>query len=503
MEVVPKVLYRAEQVRALEQIAIDQYSIPATLLMERAGAVVFARLQQMCTGPCGLIIVCGPGNNGGDGYVVARLALQQGWAVQLASLGEPATGEAAQSAYQAFVRQGGVCGTLDDLDWCAAQLVVDALLGTGLRRTVTGSWAAAIDAMNNSGLPIIAVDIPSGLHADTGQVMGCAVQAAVTVSFIGLKCGLFTGQGPHFVGRLWGDDLAVPAEAYDAVPAAAIRLSGSAFAQPLAPRGRCAHKGNHGNVLVIGGDQGMPGAVRLCAEAALRSGAGLVRVATHPQHSNQVITGRPELLCASLAEDRDVAALIDAERVIALGPGLGRSAWSREIFFSVLDHAQNCRMVVDADGLNWLAGLARKSSRWILTPHPGEAARLLSCTVAEIEQDRFAAVAAIQAEYGGVCVLKGCGSLVCDGQYKIAVCDAGNPGMASAGMGDVLTGIIAGLLAQGLPLQHAAKTGVWLHAKAADAAAQDGERGLLAADLFAPLRIFVNASYEAGRDGCR
>lgn len=262
----------------------------------------------------------------------------------------------------------------------------------------------------------------------------------------------------------------------------------------LPPRPRDANKGMFGYVLVVGGDYGMPGSVRLAGEGAIRVGAGVVAVATRPEHVMSTITTRPELLCYgvdSLANNLD--ALIAAASVIVLGPGLGKSTWSKIVFDKVLQCTKP--LIMDADGLNWLARATSCKHRdnWILTPHPGEAARLLSMAVEQVQYDRGHAITLLHQRYGGVIVLKGARTLVSTDGQPMQQCMAGNPGMASAGMGDLLSGMIAGLLAQDLDLWQAAQAGVVLHAEAGDkAAARQGERGLLASDLLLEIPALVN-----------
>lgn len=249
-------------------------------------------------------------------------------------------------------------------------------------------------------------------------------------------------------------------------------------------------KGDYGHVLVVGGDHGMAGAVRMAAEATLRVGAGLVSAATHPEHLAVISGPRPEIMCHPVELPEALDPLIARATVLVIGPGLGKSPWSKALFNKLI--ASPLPKIVDADGLNLLAGKPLKQDNWVLTPHPGEAARLLNCTVADIQQDRMQAVVQLQNRYGGIAVLKGAGTLVHTGNGDISICGAGNPGMASGGMGDVLSGVIAGLAAQKLTLPQAAQTGVLIHSLAADAAAHEGERGLLASDLFPYLRQLVN-----------
>lgn len=259
----------------------------------------------------------------------------------------------------------------------------------------------------------------------------------------------------------------------------------------ISPRPRDAHKGLFGHVLVIGGDYGMAGAVRMTGEAAARVGAGLVSVATRPEHIAAVVATRPELICHGIQQTNELTQLLQRATVIALGPGLGQSDWSQALFAYSVTAKQP--KIVDADALNLLAQQPQQRTDWILTPHVGEAARLLNCTTAEIQHDRLAAAQALQNKFKGVIVLKGAGTIVIGPDHQPTICQAGNPGMASGGMGDVLTGVIAGLVAQGLSWLQAAELGVYLHATAGDLAAQAmGERGLLATDLMSYLHKQVN-----------
>lgn len=261
------------------------------------------------------------------------------------------------------------------------------------------------------------------------------------------------------------------------------------FTDYLKPRARDAHKGDFGHVLIVGGDLGFSGAVHMAAEASLRVGAGLVSVATRPEHAAMINVGRPEIMCHPVQSFASLKSLLEKATVVVMGPGLGRSEWSRELFHGVVQCDQP--LVLDADGLNLLAEKPFKKSSWILTPHPGEAGRLLKKTSQEIQHDRPSAVKLLQREYGGIAVLKGAGSLVA-GPSELALCEAGNPGMATGGMGDVLSGVIGGLIAQKIPLNTAAKLGVLVHGMAGDMAAKTGERGMIASDLMLYLRKIVN-----------
>lgn len=494
----PKELYRAEESRAMDRHAIATAGIPGLELMHRAGARALAAARERWPEARTLSAVCGAGNNGGDGYVVARLAHQAGFDVRVYPVAPPAglKGDAL-TAYREFRTAGGEVLDFIPVDFEGAEILVDGLLGTGLDREVEGPYAEVIRAVNRysergrtAGLKrkVLALDIPSGLHADTGAVLGVAVRADLTVSFIGLKRGLFTGEGLDCAGEVVFDDLETPPAVKQAVRPSARLLP--PLAHGLPPRPRSAHKGWFGHVLVVGGDHGYSGAARMAAEAAARVGAGLVSLATQISHADFMTLARPELMCHGVMNRYGLQPLLGRATVVALGPGLGRSDWARELFGAVL--ASELPLVVDADGLNLLAENPTRRDDWILTPHPGEAARLLGVSSADIQRDRYAAVHELQSRYGGVVVLKGSGTLIAGAEGVPSVCIAGNPGMASGGMGDVLTGVVAGLLAQQLSLAEAAVLGVRLHGAAGDEAAKEGERGLLASDLMGPLRRLVN-----------
>ena len=487
MQNLPIKLYRAVQIRELERIAIEEYGIASFDLMSRAGQATFQVLKKQYPDAQSIAVFCGSGNNAGDGYIIAKLALESDLnvCVYTVSASKKLKGDAL-SASQAYRSAGGAVSLFQSEQLITADVLVDALLGTGLDRAVIGLYATAIKFINRHFAPVIAVDIPSGLQADTGNVLGLAVKADYTVTFIGLKQGLFTGQAAEYCGEICYAQLAVPEQVFTDVTASAIRV----VKNQLPLRNRYAHKGDCGHVLIIGGDLGYSGAARLAGEAALRVGSGLVSIATRMKHAGLMNLNRPELMVHGVETPAQLVLLLEKADVIVVGPGLGLSAWAKALFNTAINTEKP--LVIDADGLNLLAKSATVKSNWILTPHPGEAGRLLNCSTADIQQDRFAAVLSIQANYGGVAILKGAGTLIAS-EHQLAVSNTGNPGMASGGMGDVLAGVLAGLLAQGLSLQDAAHQGVYNHGLAADLAAEkDGERGLLASDLMTYLRQLVN-----------
>ncbi len=542
----PRALYRADQVRAIDRYAIEQAGIPGAELMQRAASVVLNVIMQRWPHVRRLLVVCGTGNNGGDGYLVAALAGAQGLSVRVLEPGavERLSGDAL-GARQRALAQGIACqplstGDVDGPEVQADTVVVDALLGIGMRGALRPEYRDAIKWINAAGLPVVAVDIPSGLNSDTGVAAEVVVGATVTVCFIGLKQGLLTADGPDCTGEIVFHDLALPDTVLRSAPVhdvSATRIDIHSVLKLLPPRRPSTHKGDCGHVLVVGGDVGYGGAALMAAEAAARSGAGTVSLLTRAAHVTAMLSRRPEIMVRAVEapDDEDsevVARMIARASVVVIGPGLGRSSWSAALLRLVLQETgQRIPLVVDADALNLLAekraqlnelagGLGRLSAtgsatgsaagsasglrrkNWVLTPHPGEAARLLGWSNEQVNADRFAAIRHLQAIWGGACLLKGAGSLLCfdassaEGtSSSIELCTEGNPGMATGGMGDVLSGMIGAFMAQGLSPADSLRCGVCIHGESADlAAAAAGERGLLATDLLQHIGQLVNNS---------
>ena len=491
MRDLPSKIYSVAAVREMDRIAIEDHGVPGYALMQRAAAAAFADARENFPDAGNWQVICGGGNNAGDGYVVARFAHEAGIKVRVVSLVDTAKlrGDA-KTAHDDFVSTGGVverwAGELDD----NADLFIDAMLGSGLQRDLEGVYSEAADALNWHWAPVHAMDVPTGVNADTGEVMGNAVVADLTTTFVGLKTGLFLGDGPDVCGELLFADLDIEPEWVADTPCVYRCVDDLALRMALPPRAREAHKGDFGHVLVVGGGPGMPGAALLCGTAALRSGAGRVTIATHPEHAGSIAAARPELMAVGVHDGYDVAALIERSDVIAFGPGLGQTDWAGKMYESIL--ASGKPSVWDADALNWLAGQPAKAPNRVLTPHPGEAARLLGISSADIQIDRDGALAALFEKFGGTVVLKGAGTRTSDGNDVPYLCAAGNPGMAAPGMGDALTGVVAALLGQGIPPAEAAAVGVEVHARAGDLAAEGGERGMLASDLVDCLPWVVN-----------
>ena len=519
----PDTLYKVDSVVQLEQVAITQYGIPAYDLMKRAGEAVFNVIQTRYSHCKKILILSGAGNNAGDGFVVASLAKKAGYTVQLVSLVDPETlKNEAGLAFQDWLHQDGSAVTTceDTLTSRSllmienADLIVDALLGTGLKRDVSAAWAKWISAVNQSAIPVLSVDIPSGLHADTGVIADAAIKADVTVCFIGLKQGMFTAQGRDVCGEIVFSNLSLSNEVYTHVESDAQLIRGVNYAL-LPKRKASSHKGNFGHVLIVGGNEGMPGAVILSARAALRCGVGLVTIITIPLHLEAISNAVPEAMVKTCefdsVEEIFKESFIHKVTHIAIGMGLGQDEWSLQLLRYCLQLHKP--MVIDADALNLIAmhnmtgDITSNHSPLIVTPHPGEAGRLLSMSQStdksvgkssstnisssDVEQDRFSAVKKIHALLGeseNCCViLKGSGTLLFNGR-TIKVCMLGNAAMAAPGVGDVLSGIVIALMAQGLMNKEVsvidiAELAVCLHAAAAESFTGGSARGLLASDI--------------------
>lgn len=487
----PRALYGAAACRETDQAAARRCQLPGAVLMERAGRAAWQLLGTLWPDARRVAVLCGPGNNGGDGLVLARLAHVAGLDVRVLCPATP-PGRGAAAAAKRLADVGLETRPYAREALADRQVLVDALLGTGLQRPPEGAMLDAIEALAARPADVLALDVPSGLDADTGWTGDGAVRARATLSFIALKPGLLTSAGPEYCGRVYMAGLGVPAAAYPAQPTA-LRLDAAILDPALPARPRGAHKGDCGHVLVVGGTHGYTGATRLAGLAAARIGAGLVSLATRAA----CCCAHPELMVHEVDSRAALAPLMRRASVLAVGPGLGQDAWARALLELCLE--SSLPMVVDADGLNLLAAqpLHRKTP-WILTPHPGEAARLAGCTTAAVQADRYATARQIQDTFGAAVVLKGAGTVIAD-EHGLAVVQGGNPGMASGGMGDVLTGVIAGLWAQGRSAGQAARLGACLHAAAGDAAARaDGERGMLAGDLLPGLRRLANPEPASG-----
>ena len=483
-------LFDTRAARELDACAAALLGGDAYVLMQRAGQAAWQALLQRWPRAQRVCVVCGPGNNGGDGYVLARLALQSRRDVRVLHLaGHGPRTDLAQRACTEYVAAGGRIALFPEA-LPRGDVVVDALFGIGLSRAPDAEAALLIEAINLQPAPVFALDVPSGLDADLGIAPGACVDADATLQFIVQHVGLQTGDALERTGERDIDELDVPVDAFVSVAPRARLLHADALAQWLLPRRLNTHKGESGRVLCIGGDHGHGGAIALCAEAALRTGAGLLTAATRERHVCMLLSRRPEAMAVAVESGEDLAPLLADPGVVALGPGLGQGDWGRAVFQLALDAGKP--LVLDADALNLLAQSPRELADAILTPHPGEAARLLGVSTDEVQRDRFSAARSIADRFNTVVVLKGAGSIVAAPNELPRVIDAGNPGMAVGGMGDALTGVIAALRGQGLSAFDAASAGALLHSLAGDAAAEDGERGLLPSDLMPHIRRLAN-----------
>ncbi len=485
-------LYRADQVRmheaqAAEQVGMDMYS-----LMQRAGACVYQQCVTLFPNVDNYLIVVGIGHNAGDGYIAALAAYNAGKTVTVCAI-EPdrdVQGDVAK-ARQAWASAGGTVEHFSDEHLQKADLIIDGLLGTGINGFIRAEFAQVIEQINQANKPIVSIDVPSGLDANTGASLGECVQATATVTFIGIKLGLTTGAGKQSCGKLIFEELGIGKVFADIARSDASALDLKHF-KGLAPRPVHSHKGTYGRLLCIGGNKSMSGAIRLSAEAALRTGTGLVKVYSHQDSVLQICSGRPELMVSSTGLKEALA----WATCIVIGPGLGQDDWSKTSFDAVMEYCQQepKPIVIDADALNLKAVNTSFVAlpECVITPHVGEAARLLNIPIDEVESNRFNYARQCSQRYDATCVLKGAGSIV-DNQLHSWVCRHGNPGMATAGMGDVLAGILGSLMSQGLNKDMACQYGVSIHAKAGDIVAKKyGQRGLLASDLFNTVRVLIN-----------
>ncbi|XXK23288.1 NAD(P)H-hydrate dehydratase [Arenicellales bacterium nBUS_48] len=479
MRNLPHALYSVAQIRAIEAIARKSLKSDKSL-MELAGQRAYSCLRQCWPSVSRVIVLCGGGNNGGDGLVLARLAQNAGLSVGLVLAAKPSTVEAKKALTQALAA-GVVVSRFSETDLVGAELIVDALFGIGFSGEVREPFRTIMLCVNKQVKPVFSLDTPSGLDADSGHASQVAIKADVTITFIGLKRGLFMSQARNVVGHVVFEPLTVEhSGVHDDFWAT--RLSDQWIENALPVRHNSFHKGDGGHVGIVGGFRGMPGAVALSGLAALRSGAGRVTVGCFPDNVQSVAARSPELMVKSLMTEDDVLQLLAGVDVAVIGPGLGLTEWSKKIFHRSIQ--AKVPKVVDADALTLLEENRQALTDSVLTPHSGEAARMLGITVGCLEGDRPGAVEALSAKFNSIAVLKGAGTLIGRADGKKLICDRGNPGMATAGMGDVLSGMIGGLMSQGLPAFEAAAVGVWLHASSGDLIAKNsGAVGMLASDL--------------------
>jgi len=497
----------ADTMNQVDRRAIAEFGIAGAALMENAGRACVDEIVAEY-GPRGkyrAVIIAGRGNNGGDGYVIARLLLQKGWEVRVCILAEQGQigGDAAVNleklppAVVAFCSGTGRLADLFEEEIPRAGVIVDAMLGTGLNSDVAGVYRKAVELINASGLPVLAVDIPSGIHGTSGLVMGDAVRASVTVTFAFAKLGHVLYPGTEYVGRLVVADIGIPQQLMETAASHDFLIAGEVRPM-LRLRGRQAHKGHFGHSLIIAGSTGKSGAAALSANSAVRAGSGLVTLAV-PESLNPILEIKTtEAMTVPLPDSgsgclvtgalTDILELLPGKDALAIGPGLGRRSETVSLVLSLVEEVE-LPMVIDADGLNALAEdikvlRRKKSSAMVLTPHPGEMARLLGASISEVEAGRIPLAREFARNYGVYVILKGARTIIASPDGMVAINGSGNPGMASGGMGDVLTGIICSLLSQGYTAWDACRLGVFMHGFAADLVAKEkGEIGISAMDV--------------------
>lgn len=498
-------LLTSQQMRELDRAAVERHGVPSLDLMERAGRGVAGVIRKRFEPQKGtVVVVAGRGNNGGDGLVCARHLISAGYEVTVLLLASPslltpdarASWELLAPLTTHLLRIESVA----DLNshrttLVGAGCIVDAILGTGLDRQVSGLALAAIEAINSSGVPVIAVDIPSGLSADTGLPLGLSVSAAVTVTFCLPKRGLFIGQGLNYTGQVEVVDIGIPQEEMEKVKAPLSLIDPSMFVHKLPKRRPNAHKGTFGHVVIFAGSRGHLGAGYLASLAALRAGCGVVTYCIPEKAFVRFDARYPEVMCdplpdAGLASFHpsgldEALAVARGKSAVAIGPAIGTSPDTRE-FVNGLVKRIDVPLIIDADGLNVLdlVSVKRRRSCTILTPHPGEMSRLMGATTSAVQADRIGMASKLAATSGAIVILKGQGTVVAEPDGSASINPTGNAGMATAGMGDALTGVVASFLAQGMNPRDAGVAAVYIHGLAGDmAAAELSERALITSDV--------------------
>ncbi len=497
-------LYTSQETKKLDSLAIRSQKVPAFTLMQKASEFSFNVLLNNWPNTKKVFVFCGKGNNAGDGYLISHLAKEMGlesFIIQASPSNKisGASRKAFELALESKVKRISIAAfkkqSLKD------SVIVDALLGIGIKGNVRSNVSKLILEINkkSTNIPVLSVDIPSGICSNTGTNLGVHIQADVTATFVGRKRGCFTSTGRTASGNVVFDDLGISSSLKSQIRTNCYLLDTEKSLLKLKNRKGDAHKGDFGHVLVIGGDKGFGGAAILASKAAVFSGAGLVSLATRSIHVEAALSSCPELMVNGIESGQDVEEILAKSTVVVLGPGLGQSAWSEQMLQRTFMEARkrNLPVVLDADGLNLLTKLKLKSGiprKMIITPHPGEAARLVNQEVNKIQEDRFKSVTALEKKFRSVSVLKGSGSLVCykrNGKQRIGVCEAGNPGMAKGGMGDVLAGLIGSFLSQGLSLVEATEVAVDLHSKSADIASLELGMTITPTDVIRNIRYFL------------
>ncbi len=504
----------SSQMMAVDKTTIEEIGIPGPVLMEQAGRACAEEAEALLpTQAEGRIaIVCGKGNNGGDGLVAARYLHNAGYQVEIFLLahsdglrGDALLNRNILNSLDVPVHVCASQGSVENMDLKAFDVIVDAIFGTGLSKEVRGVYATAIEMINNAATPVVSVDIPSGLSSDTGKVLGCSVNATVTVTFGAPKVGQLTYPGAELTGDLVVADIGIPPSVYPSGPASTWVLSDDDMEPYLGLRKPDSHKGDFGHLAVIAGSRDKPGSAGLCCQAACRSGAGLVTLVAPAKVLDRVLVGAVEFMGITLEQFSEVRAAIEGKSALVLGPGLGQD---ESVATMVFDLVQNLDVpiVIDADALNVLAGhldvLKMAGGKRILTPHPGEMARLMGKNTSEIQANRLDVARQLASDTGCTVVLKGAATVIADEDETAFIVPTGNPGLASGGSGDVLAGVIGSFLCQGLDPLEAAAVGAYVHGAAGDLAASYlGQRGQVASDLLDFLPEVIKRGEGFGGDG--
>jgi NAD(P)H-hydrate epimerase len=495
------------QMREADRRAIEEVGIPSLVLMENAGRQVVAAIETVHAdlGDRQVAILCGRGNNGGDGFVVARTLVQRGVDVSVFLIGRvtDVRGDA-RTNLEILGRLGlTVVEIADSQAWelhfteiSDCSLIVDAIFGTGLNAPLSGLMETVVADVNGSGIPIVSIDVPSGLSADTHQTIGDSIEAGLTVTLAAPKIALVLPPAETRAGDIVIADIGIPRDVIESLDGPRVDLlTRSAMRELITPRAPDSHKGDYGHVLVVAGSRGKTGAAHLAAVGAIRSGAGLVTVATPACCQPTVAAMAPEYMTEAIVERPDgldpdaVDRILDLARdVVAIGPGLGQAPSTREFVRTLIDRA-TMPLIVDADGLNAFADCperlaGREGRSVIVTPHPGEMARLVGMSTDEVQSSRVEVARNFAATHRVYVVLKGHRTLIATPDQKVFINPTGNAGMATGGTGDVLTGMIAAWLAQLLDAEAACKLAVYLHGMAGDLAeAAEGEVSMTAGDV--------------------
>ena len=493
MKLAEKYVFNSSTISTIDKDAIAQNDPGyGFILMERAAKFSFEAL--MNNNPSSLTVFCGSGNNAGDGYLLAKMAIESGLITKVITIeSEGILKGDAKNARDAFKKAGGLIEKWSPNITLSSDWVVDAIFGIGLNRDIESPYKEAIEFINGSKSKVLAIDIPSGLCGTTGKIFGRAISANITTTYVGKKSGLYLDNGANCTGTVYFSDLDIDQAFYTEHKPLIKIVSEKEVSNVLLDRKQTSHKGDNGHILLIGGNDGMEGAIRIASEAALRAGSGLVSVISKPTSCEIINQFRPEVMCHDVTNKDKISSLIARADIIGIGPGLGTDDWAIDLFNLAVKSDKY--LVLDADALNILSSNPKKRGNWTLTPHPGEAARLLDNSVNDIQKDRLASISKLSESYSANILLKGKYSLIQDLNNDIPfMITSGNPGMATAGMGDLLTGVTCSLLGQ-FGTEDSAKIASvagHVHSKSGDLASHQGERGMIASDLLTYIRELVN-----------